>query len=177
MAETIVFESPKGWVQVIETPRKFYYLRRKHRDSVGVFLVRKTTAWEVLVRMQPLPVHNADLDDEMRLYPCPITGGFEHHQEDPYECAVREVMEEAGYALAEVQNLGKYIVGTQTDETVYLFWQDVTGMEPQAATQDGSYFESISKNEWQPLSALKQYDYSGCQIGYYRLREILDETT
>jgi 8-oxo-dGTP diphosphatase len=173
--ETIVFESPKAWVQVIETPRKFYYLRRKHRDSVGVFLVRKAPdqTWEVLVRMQPLPVHNADLDDEMMLFPCPITGGLESSEEDPHECAVREVMEEAGYALSALQNLGKYIVGTQTDETVYLFWQDVTGIEPQAATQDGSYFESISKNEWEPLDQLKQYDYSGCQIGYYRLREIL----
>jgi 8-oxo-dGTP diphosphatase len=175
MTETVVFESPKAWVQVIETPRKFYYLRRKHKDSVGVFLVRKTPeqTWEVLVRMQPLPVHNADLDDQMMLFPCPITGGFETRDEDPHECAVREVMEEAGYDLSELQGLGKYIVGTQTDETVYLFWQDVTGIEPQAATQDGSYFESISKNEWEPLDFLKFYDYSGCQIGYYRLRDIL----
>jgi 8-oxo-dGTP diphosphatase len=174
MTETVVFESPKAWVQVIETPRKFYYLRRKHRDSVGVFLVRKgAQGWEVLVRMQPLPVHNADLDDELQLYPCPITGGLDSADESPDECAIREVLEEAGYGVSELQDLGKYIVGTQTDETVYLFWQDVTGVEPQAAAQDGSYFESISKNEWRSLDFLKECDYSGCQIGYYRLRELL----
>jgi 8-oxo-dGTP diphosphatase len=178
--ETVVFESPKAWVQVIETPRKFYYLRRKHRDSVGVFLLRQqpnSSNWEVLVRMQPLPVHNADLDDEfdgeMMLFPCPITGGLESKDEDPYECAVREVMEEAGYPLESLQPLGQYIVGTQTDETVYLFWQDVTQIIPVEATQDGSYFESISKNIWQPLEFLKSCDYSGCQIGYYRLCEAL----
>jgi 8-oxo-dGTP diphosphatase len=174
MAEKVVFESPKAWVQVIETPRKFYYLRRKHKDSVGVFLVRRVAEhWEVLIRMQPLPVHNADLDDEFRLYPCPITGGLDRPDELPDECAIREVLEEAGYALAELQDLSKYIVGTQTDETVYLFWQDVTGVEPQAAMQDGSFFESISKNEWQPLDFLRDCEYSGCQIGYYKLREIL----
>jgi 8-oxo-dGTP diphosphatase len=182
MAEKVVFESPKAWVQVIETPRKFYYLRRKHKDSVGVFLVRRplvghsqrsAQGWEVLVRMQPLPVHNADLDDEFRLYPCPITGGLDSPDELPYDCAVREVLEESGYELAELRDLGKYIVGTQTDETVYLFWQDVTGVEAQAAMQDGSFFESISKNEWQPLEFLRDCEYSGCQIGYYRLRELL----
>jgi len=175
MAETVVFESPKAWVQVIETPRKFYYLRRKHKDSVGVFLVRQTPeqTWEVLVRMQPLPVHDADLDDELRLYPCPITGGLDTPDELPGECAIREVLEESGYTLSEVQDLGQYIVGTQTDETVYLYWQDVTGAEPQVAMQDGSFFESISKNEWKPLDFLKACDYSGCQIGYYRLNELL----
>jgi 8-oxo-dGTP diphosphatase len=174
MAEKVVFESPKAWVRVIETPRKFYYLRRKHKDSVGVFLVRSAAqGWEVLVRMQPLPVHNADLDDEFRLYPCPITGGLDSSDELPYDCAIREVLEEAGYELPDLQDLGHYIVGTQTDETVYLFWQDVTGIEPQAAMQDGSYFESISKNEWRSLDFLKDCEYSGCQIGYYRLRELL----
>ncbi|MCU0566232.1 MAG: NUDIX domain-containing protein [Oculatellaceae cyanobacterium Prado106] len=172
--EKIVFESPKSWLQVIETPRKYYYARRKNKDSIAVFLVRRAeSGWEVLVRMQPLPIHNADLDEQFELFPCPFTGGMDGG-ESPLDCAARETFEESGYAGDDLQALGHYFVGTQTDETVYLFWKDVTDLPQQAAPQDGSYFESISRNEWRSLSFLKDCSYSACQIGYYKLTELLD---
>jgi 8-oxo-dGTP diphosphatase len=175
MLEKIVFESPKGWIQVIETPKKYYYSRRKNKDSVAVFLVRQVVEeWQVLVRMQPLPIHNADLDDEFRLFPCPLTGGMDT-DELPQDCAAREVYEESGYSGADLEYLGLYLVGTQTDETVYMYWKDVTGLSPEVPNQDGSFFESISKNEWQPLSFLKECAYSGCQIGYFKLCEVLSK--
>jgi 8-oxo-dGTP diphosphatase len=179
MTEKVVYESPKGWLQVIETPLKYYYARRKNKDSIAVFLVRQTglveqtgTGWEVLVRMQPLPIYEADIYDECRLFPCPITGGMDSN-ESPQACAAREVYEESGYAGTDLQDLGCYFVGTQTDEVVYMYWKDVTALAPEAAPQDGSFFESISKNEWQPLDFLKDCAYAGCQIGYYKLRDIL----
>lgn len=173
MPEKIVFESPKGWIQVVETPRKYYYSRRRNRDSIAAFLVQQTLGeWEVLVRMQPLPIHNADLDDEFRLYPCPITGGMDQG-ESPKDCAAREVYEESGYSGADLKELGRYFVGTQTDETVYMYWKDVTGVSPEVPPQDGSFFESISKNEWQPLSFLRGCDYAACQLGYFKLWEVL----
>ncbi|UBF29946.1 NUDIX domain-containing protein (plasmid) [Kovacikia minuta CCNUW1] len=174
VGEQVIFETPGQWLQVVKTPRGFYYARRKNKDSVAIFLVRKgRNGWEVLVRFQPLPLHNADLDSVQTLYPCPITGGLDSPTETPIQCAVREVYEETGYSV-EVDYLGLYVVGTQTDELVYLFWQDVTGLEPDVPQQDGTYFESISRNEWKPLVDLEGFPYSACQIGYYKLLEILN---
>ncbi|MEE3719816.1 NUDIX domain-containing protein [Tumidithrix elongata RA019] len=176
------------WVSIKETPRKFYYLERKGKDSVAIFLVRSTKGngtkgnsaketpfnqLEVLVRFQPLCIDNPTLDDEMRLHPCPVTGGMEEG-ENPLKCAVRETLEETGYRLETLLPLGQYITGTQSNEIVYLFWADVTGIEPEVATQDGSVFEAVSRNEWKAIAFLKDCQYSGCLIGYLKLAEILN---
>ncbi|CAN1211917.1 NUDIX domain-containing protein [Tumidithrix helvetica PCC 7403] len=171
------------WVSIKETPRKFYYLERKGKDSVAIFLVRGTKGssvketpfdqLEVLVRFQPLCIDSSTLDEEMRLHPCPVTGGMEEG-ENPLECAVRETLEETGYRLETLSPLGQYITGTQSNEIVYLFWTDVTGIEPEVATQDGSVFEAVSKNEWEAIAFLKDCQYSGCLIGYLKLSEILN---
>lgn len=179
MPEKVVYESPGGWVQIIETPNKFYYLRRKNRDSVAVFLIRRSNGvepWEVLIRKQPLPLNNPEPGQPMTLFPCPITGGFDSAEEQPAACAKREALEEAGYRLGveELSLLGGYIVGTQTDERVYMLWADVSNIEPEAAEQDGTFFEAVSKNEWMPLSFLgEQGGYSANQIGYLKLCQLL----
>lgn len=54
-----------------------------------------------------------------------------------------------------------------------MYYTDATDLEPEDAQQDGTYHESISKNEWHPLEYLNQCEYAGCQIGYFRLRKIL----
>jgi len=163
------------WIAIKETARGYHYLERKGRDSVAIFLVRRsnlnTEEYEVLIRQQPLCIDIPDINEEHRLYPCPITGGIDEG-ELPEEAAVREVYEEAGFSV-QVLPLGKYIVGTQTNEICYMYYADVTGIEPEVARQDGSYFESISKNEWYPLDYLNQCDYAACQIGYFRLKDIL----
>lgn len=164
-----------SWLTVKQTPKGFYYSERKGRDSVAIFLIRETNtnprSYEVLIRQQPLCIQNAGLDDELKLYPCPITGGIDEG-ETPEEAAIREVHEESGFSV-QVLPLGKYIVGTQTNEICYLYYADVTGQEPEIPQQDGSFFEAISKNEWYPLEYLNECDYSACQIGYFRLRDIL----
>ncbi len=160
------------WITVKQTAKGFHYLERKGRDSVAVFLVRRSnlnsSEYEVLIRQQPLCIDVPDINEEQRLYPCPITGEIDEG-ESPEEAAGREVYEEAGFSV-QVLPLGKYIVGTQTNEICYLYYADVTGREPDVAQQDGSYFESISRNEWHSLEYLNECDYSGCQIGYFRLR-------
>ncbi|HEY9672406.1 MAG TPA: NUDIX domain-containing protein [Waterburya sp.] len=164
-----------NWISIKETARGYHYLERKGRDSVAIFLVRKSSVnrgeYEVLIRQQPLCIDVPDINEEHRLYPCPITGGIDEG-ESPEEAAVREVYEEAGLSV-EVLPLGKYIVGTQTNEICYMYYADVTGIEPEIAQQDGSYFESISKNEWYLLDYLNQCNYAACQIGYFRLKDIL----
>ena len=163
------------WIVVKETAKGFHYLERKGRDSIAVFLLRKSDAdqpgYEVLIRQQPLCLDNPDIDKELKLYPCPITGGIDT-SETPEEAAVREVQEESGFSV-QVLPLGRYIVGTQTNEICHLYYADVTGQAPGSAEQDGSYFEAISRNEWHPLSYLRRCDYGACQIGYFRLREAL----
>ncbi len=169
----IIFST--SWVVVKETSRKFYYLERKGRDSVAVFLIRKNKAnpqiYEVLIRQQPLCIDNQEINGTLSLFPCPITGGLDEG-ESPEEAAVREVYEESGFSV-DVLPLGKYIVGTQTNEICYMYYADVTDIEPDVAQQDGSYFESISKNEWHSFEYLKNCEYSACQIGYFRLLNIL----
>ncbi len=164
------------WIAVKETSRGYHYLERKGRNSVAIFLIKKSSVnirdYEVLIRQQPLCIDIPDVNEEHRLYPCPITGGIDEG-ELPEETAVREVYEEAGFSV-QVLPLGKYIVGTQTNEICYLYYADVTDIKPEVALQDGSYFESISKNEWYPLEYLNQCDYGACQIGYFRLKNILD---
>lgn len=172
--EKIVYQSPGNWLQVIETPRKFYYARRKNKNSVAVFLIRHNvkTGWEVLVRFQPLPIHNADLDNNQQLFACPVTGSLDNPGEPPDDCAKREVLEETGYEVTSTL-LGSYYVGTQTDETVYMYWANVSGLRPNIPQNNGTYFEAISKNEWKPLHYLNECSYSACQIGYLKLCQLL----
>jgi 8-oxo-dGTP pyrophosphatase MutT (NUDIX family) len=177
------------WVAIKESPWGYHYLERKGKDSIAVFLLRKISPstslrvspersrradrkeYEVLIRQQPLAIRSVSLDEELPLYPCPITGGIDG-EESPEEAAVREVYEESGFSV-EVLPLGKYFVGTQTNEICYMYYADVTGVEPEVAQQDGSYFEAVSKNEWHPFEYLKKCDYGACQLGYFKLKEII----
>ncbi|HEY9299820.1 MAG TPA: NUDIX domain-containing protein [Phormidium sp.] len=172
--ERVVFQSNPPWVQVKQTVKGFFFLERKGKDSVAVFLIRKNpdtiTGYEVLIRLQPLPLDNSD---NQKLYACPVTGSLDEG-ENIRQCALREVQEETGYKLDSVKNLGAYIVGSQVNEFCYMFYSDVTGMIPGDAPQDGGYDESISKNVWVPMENLNHYDYSACQIGYLRLIQILE---
>jgi hypothetical protein len=170
--EQVIFETP--WIKVKRTPRGFDYLERKGVDSVGVFLIRLNSVgnYDVLIRWQPLCVDNADIDDKQLLFACPVTGGLEEG-EPKFRCALREVEEETGYHLNpdDLQYLTTYIVGTQTNERVWLYMADVTGYpEPPEATNDGSYFESISHNKWGSLECLAGYDYVACQLGYHLIK-------
>ena len=163
------------WLAVKESPRGFQYLERKGKDSVAVFLLRKDSVnpwqYEVLIRQQHLCIDNQEVDGTFTLFPCPITGGLEEG-ELPEVAAMREAFEETGYRV-QVLPLGKYIVGTQVNEICYLYYADVTGLEPEPVQQDGTYLESIAHNEWQPFEYLATCDYAACQIGYFKLRSLL----
>lgn len=163
------------WVVVKKTFRGFYFLERKGKDSVAVFLLRQNDAnpkaYEVLIRKQPLCIDNTEINGQLKLFSCPITGALDEG-ELPEAAANREVYEESGFAV-QLLPLGKYIVGTQTNEICYMYYADVSGVESDIAQQDGSYHESISKNEWYPFEYLNQCEYSACQIGYFKLKDIL----
>ncbi len=94
----------------------------------------------------------------------------------PEFAAQREVYEETEYKVP-VSPLGQYIVGTQVNEVCYLYYTNVTNMEPDVAQQDGAYMESIGKNEWYPFQYLESCEYSACQIGYLKLHNMLFKGT
>lgn len=170
--DRVIFQAK--WIAVKESPRGFQYLERKGKDSVAIFLLRRNAnpqQSEVLIRQQHLCVDNQEVDGTFNLFPCPITGALEEG-ESPEAAAVRETYEEAGYRVP-VQLFGKYLVGTQVNETCYLYYADVTGIEPDVAPQDGTYMESIGRNEWHSFEYLKDCDYAACQIGYAKLRSRL----
>ena len=163
------------WIIVKESPKGFQYLERKGKDSVAVFLLRKNDAkpdqYDVLVRHQHLCIDNQEVDGRLKLFPCPITGALDEG-ELPESAAIREVYEETGYRV-QVLPFGKYIVGTQVNEICYLYYVDVTGIEPDVAQGDGTFLESLGSNEWHPFNYLEICEYSACQIGYLKLREVL----
>ena len=167
------------WVAVKESPRGFQYLERKGKDSVAVFLLRKSgespERYDVLVRQQHLCIDNREVDGRFSLFPCPITGALDEG-ESPEAAAQREVYEETGYKV-QLSPLDQYIVGTQVNEICYMYYADVTGMEPDVAQQDGTYMESIGENEWHSFDYLQACDYSACQIGYLKLQKILFKST
>jgi 8-oxo-dGTP pyrophosphatase MutT (NUDIX family) len=108
-----------------------------------------------------------------KLYPCPITGGL-YESNSPKNTAIEEAKEEAGYDIKNnIEYLGRYFVGTQTSEIVYMFFADVTGQIPEKPKGDGTYFESISKNEWRDFLDLKEFDYSACKIGFSLLLDVI----
>lgn len=172
MNEQVVYTTPGNWLEVIQTPNKFYYSRRKGRDSVAVFLVDLAKQL-VLVRWQPLPRHNADLDSEQKLFPCPITGSMDTG-ETPLQAATREVIEESGYNVT-LTYIFDYLVGTQSDELVHMFYAFVDSSLNVQGKQDGSFFESISKNQWLPIKDLKDFNYVACRL-FYLFNEIAWQT-
>lgn len=166
-----VFQSTPPFIEIrCSEPVPFYFARRKGKDSIAVLLYDFDKD-SFLIRMQPL-VHLDD-GDSKKLFPCPITGSLDDG-ENPMAAALREVKEEAGYSLAPsaLRYMGSYIVGTQTDEVVHLYFADVTGMPTEAAAQDGTFHESISKNIWlstdQVGRVVSAECYSGLIVAYYR---------
>lgn len=149
------------------------------KDSIAVFLLRKSgknlDQYEVLIRHQHLCIDNREVDGKFKLFPCPITGALEEG-ESPGTAAQREVYEETGYRV-QVSPMGKYIVGTQMNEVCYMYYADVTNIKPDVPQQDGTYMESIAKNEWHPFQYLESCEYSACQIGYLKLQKILSKST
>jgi hypothetical protein len=180
--EEIVFDI--DWIKVKKTPKGYYFSERKGVDSIAVLLYRKVENkhdhgiechcenefdLEVLVRHQPLPILNSQSNDDEdlpSLFKCPITGGIEDG-DSPTKTIVKEIEEEAGCIVEEkdLKLLGNYYVGTQTNEVVYMATCEITSETKKKEIEgDGSYFESISKNEWVSISSLLDTEYSGLNI-------------
>lgn len=172
--EEIVFDSK--WIKVKQTPRGHFFSERRGTNSIALLLYRKIKEngfeWlEVLVRLQALPIDNAQSNDDKeipKLFRCPITGRLDDSVGERINQVRAEAREEGGYDIPEAgfQYIGEYYVGTQTNEKVFMYVADTTieGTEIIEAKGDGSYFEEISKNEWVSVQQLLDTEYSGLNI-------------
>ncbi len=141
------------WLSLYQTPKGFVYAQRKGINSTAslCFRLNKKGQYEFLIRYQPLPViHQYSNKKENTLYPCCITGSIEQN-ESPLQNCLKEVFEESGYKIK--QNNIKHVISasasTQMNEIVFHYLVDLTNVKKQGKEQnDGSYFESVSKNKW-----------------------------
>ena len=170
-----------GWMKLYKTGRGFIYSERRGVRSTALLLYRlipegQIRQYEILTHYQPLPVGPVAQGDA---YPCPITGSL-LEGDSPHDNIMQEALEEGGFDLnfegAKVVHHGNYFVGTQTNEVVLMFSCDVTGIEQQEPEGDGSYWETVSHNQWHPLEfgLSLQQAYSGLSLLCYRLRDYLD---
>ncbi len=161
--EKVLFKSK--WITLKQTELGFQYLERNGVNSIALFLTRwNSDKFEVLIRMQPMPLDNSK---NVKLYPCPITGG--NYENKPLiEIAQQEALEEAGYKilLNDIKYLGNYFVGTQTNEVVSMFVSNVTSLKPEKITTDGTIHEKMSYNVWKDIDFLKKCKYSACLIAH-----------
>lgn len=148
------------WISVKETSKGFQFLERKGVNSIACFLIKESNRgllnlkdkYDVLIRYQPLPIDNSSDQD---LFPCPITGSIEENE--TYEdCAMREVYEESGYKIGIPSFIGSYFCSTQSNEEVFMYLYDVTNLSYGIPKGDGEKYESISYNQWEPLTNLKK---------------------
>lgn len=120
------------------------------------------------MRYQHLCVDNSKENRHFNLFPCPVTGAIEEG-EVPEAAAHRKTYKETGYTTT-LTTLGQYIVGTQINGVCFLYYADVTGVEPSTALQDDTFLESVAYNQWHSLEHLKRFDYAACQLGDYQLK-------
>lgn len=182
----MVYGTP--YLKMMKSSKGFYYAERKGKDSVAVLVYRKENGkTEVLIRMQPLVFNQGSVDGIEKtgyehlkqnvLIPCPITGSITGIYDNFIDYAVEEIKEEAGYYVVkeEIESLGMYYVGTQINEVVHCFACNVTGKTCVEPEGDGTYWESISSNQWVNVDSIEremEINYSGLIIILDRFKKM-----
>lgn len=104
-----------------------------------------------------------------------VTGGYEGG--DPEDDAVREMLEETGYAIdrSDLIPLGESFASKSSDTVYSLFGVDCTGREPGEALGDGSRLEAESTTVWLTSAELTQVGDPHVSVMFLRLihREVV----
>ncbi len=143
------------WMNVFETEDHFIYAERRGKDSIAVLAYRLVdNDYEFLIRWQLLPATSVR---EHKLMPCCITGSL-WDQTDLIAAVKSELYEEGGIKLNDNNRIKahkSFISSTQMSETTHVYIVDVTNLEQEAISGDGSYLESISETKWTSHDDLK----------------------
>lgn len=122
---------------------RYYFSRRAGKDSVAFVLYdssRTERPYQLLSQWHgPLK----------RFILGAFTGSLDKPDLSPLDHLVEEVLEEAGYVVTpdRVQLLGYEPVSSQTDESVYLYVVDITGITPQRKEPE-NLFEKNTQRYW-----------------------------
>ncbi|BAC44089.1 predicted MutT-like hydrolases [Malacoplasma penetrans HF-2] len=166
------------YLSMYKTEKGFYYCQRASINSVALLCYKKeNNEYLFLIRYQPLP----EIEEKERwdqLYPCPITGSIDEN-EIPIETVIRECWEEAGIKINKdlVYEINPSIATTQMNEKIFFYLCDVTGLKESIPENDGSIFESVSKNLWVTEKELlnlidNQICMQGLSICYFHFLKI-----
>lgn len=186
MKNEIIFDNPR--LKVFKSEKGFIFSERKGKDSIAVIPYRIINKkMELLVRLQPLVFNQGTklkiegieykdipADELMR---CPITGSLDSNYTNIIDYVVDEIKEESGFSVKpdDIISVGYYFVGTQTNEVVHCFTCNVSGKFQGSSEGDGTYWESISKNEWvsldEILEQINDIHYSGLLIILFKMMQ------
>lgn len=120
----------------------YYFSERVGRDSAAFLLYDGT-------RAKPYQALSQWHGPLARYVPGAFTGSFDKQALTPEQILIEEVKEEAGYVV-ESDNcllLGVEPVSSQTNESVYLYLVDITGI-PQDKTEPQNIFEEQIVRYW-----------------------------
>lgn len=161
--DKLLYESE--WISVYESEKQFTYCQRKGIDSIAALLFRIVDQkYEVMVHYQPLP----EIKTKQywnQCFPCSVTGSIDD-DEDPQDCAIREVLEEAGFTINSNHIVKTYqtVATTQMNEIVYNYLIDVTGLTQHEPLTDGSIFEEVAYNVWLSFDEFEELMFSELTI-------------
>lgn len=138
------------FLDLYESSQKFYYAQRKGVNSIAALCFKKNLdgSTKFLVHYQGMP-NIVERKYPKQKYACPITGSIEN-DEDPLNCALREVYEEGGIKITAKNfvAVNKVVATTQMNEQIFCFLFDVKNLKQSVPKTDGSFFEQNATNKW-----------------------------
>lgn len=122
--------------------QRYYYSRRAGKDSVAFVLYDATQVkpYQLLAQWHG-PLKKINLGA--------FTGSIDKPGLSPLEHLLEEIKEEAGYTVsaARATQVGYEPVSSQTDECVYLYVVNITGLTPHRKTPE-NLFEANTQRYW-----------------------------
>lgn len=141
---------------------RYYFSRRAGRDSVAFVLydaARTERPYQLLAQWHgPLKRFNLGA----------FTGSLDKPGLSPRAHLLEEILEEAGYTVTadRATLLGYEPVSSQTDESIYLYLVDVTGLTPHRREPE-NIFEANTRRYWcSYATALKRGEWKSKLIVY-----------
>lgn len=141
-------EYSNDYISVIsdgEDENKYYYVNQPLKICILPY-IKSEDGLKIVTLIEPVNIWENDRERELTCVQGTIEDG-----EDPVKTAPRELMEETGFdaSLPEYKDrytfIGKYNFSKSSDSHKYLFLCDVTDIDREKKTTDGSDFEKNTK--------------------------------